>query len=121
MGPVERIGAESFSGSRLSRSGTWAVGFLADWCPFCRSFEPEFAKLALRDGASRVVADLTDEDNPLWERFRIEIVPSVIVFQDGDPIFRVDGKGGYGLDAADLASVRAAVSGTRSRDRAESL
>jgi thioredoxin 1 len=109
MGRLERIGAEAFDGLRLARSGTWTVAFLADWCPFCQEFEPTFSALAALPGISLLVADLTDEESPLWDRFRIAVVPSVIVFRDGEPVFRVDGRSGYGLDGKDIGSIRAAA------------
>jgi thioredoxin-like negative regulator of GroEL len=33
----------------------------------------------------------------LWERFGISIVPTIIVFRDGRPVFRRDGVQGRGL------------------------
>jgi thiol-disulfide isomerase/thioredoxin len=106
--PLERLGPEAFDGERLLRTGTWAVAFLADWCPFCRSFLPSFAAL---DGSNFgvAIADLTDQGNSLWERFEIEVVPSVIVFRDGTAVFRADGRFMEGLGPKDLAAVRSAA------------
>jgi thioredoxin 1 len=104
---MERIGADEFDNDRLRRPGTWAIAFLADWCPFCREFEPEFERLA-GDGASHLaIADLTDEESPLWERFHVDVVPTVIVFRDGSATFRRDGRLGRGLGPADLTAIRA--------------
>jgi thioredoxin 1 len=101
---VEKVGAEAFSRGRLNRPGTWTVAFLADWCPFCRDFAPRFASLAAR-GVPILVADLSSEESPLWERFRIEVVPSVIIFRDGRPTDRYDGTAGVGLDSAVLSRI----------------
>lgn len=107
--PIERIGAQAFDGQRLRRNGIWAIAFLADWCPFCRSFVPSFA--ALKGGDfGLAIADVTDDESPLWERFEIEVVPSVIVFRDGVPVFRADGRFMEGLGPNDLAAVRSAAS-----------
>jgi thioredoxin 1 len=108
---LERVSVEAFEGTQLSRPGTWVVGFLAGWCPFCREFKPELARLASRDGLSVLVVDLSDEDSPLWDRFRIRVVPTVIVFREGRPALRRDGRSGYGLSAHDLAAIRAAALG----------
>jgi thioredoxin 1 len=106
---LERLGADSFRQGRLVRPGTWAVAFLAEWCPFCRDFAPRFASLA---GDVRIaVGDLTDEENPLWEEFGIEVIPTVILFRDGAPVLRRDGTLGEGLGPRDLAAVRAALAG----------
>jgi thiol-disulfide isomerase/thioredoxin len=106
--PTDRIGIESFEDRRLVRPGTWAVAFLADWCPFCRAFVPPFLGLEGL-GFGIAIADLTDVESPLWERFEIEVVPSVIVFRDGVPVFRANGRYGEGLGPEDLAAVRSAA------------
>jgi thioredoxin 1 len=105
--PVQRIHADAFEGERLLRSGTWAVAFLADWCPFCRSFEPTFESLAGTGPFELAVGDVTDEENPLWERFSLEVVPTVVVFRDGLPTFRRDGTLGRGLSENDVRELRA--------------
>jgi thiol-disulfide isomerase/thioredoxin len=109
-----RIGATEFRGRRLDRPGTWIVAFLADWCPFCRAFEPEFAALATDGSFGLLVADMTSMQTPLWETFEIDIVPTLVVFRDGTALYRADGVAGEGLGAADLESARlAALSPTR--------
>lgn len=110
-GSLPRIGHAEFDGDRLSLPGTVAVAFLADWCPFCRRFEPEFAALDPGTAYRRVVADLTSEESPLWDRFRVEIVPTVIVYRDGREIFRRDGIAGRGLARRDLEAIDAAARG----------
>jgi thioredoxin 1 len=114
---VERVGVEAFEGEGLRRPGTVAVAFLADWCPFCRVFAPEFERLAEDGGPATLVADVTDEASPLWDRFRIEVVPTVVVFHDGQAIFRADGVPGQGLGAEALAAIRSAASAAGPRRR----
>ncbi|HXW67667.1 MAG TPA: thioredoxin family protein [Thermoplasmata archaeon] len=107
MTDVERLGRSAFEGERLQRPGTWAVAFLADWCPFCRSFGPEFEGLG-GPGAHRLaIADISEVDDPRWETFHIDVVPTVIVFRDGASTARRDGVLGRGLADADLAALRA--------------
>jgi hypothetical protein len=109
---VELLDARSFRGERLDRPGTWAVAFLDDNCPYCREFAPRFAALA--DGASYRVgrADVTDYESPLWDEFRLKVVPTVVVFREGVAFFRRDGRLGYGLSDADLAAIRTAIDRT---------
>ncbi|MGI0129717.1 MAG: thioredoxin family protein [Thermoplasmata archaeon] len=106
---MERLGADAFDGTRLDRSGTWVVAFLAGWCGFCRSFEPKFESLRGGGPYEIAVADLTDEESPLWERFDVDVVPSVAVFREGALVFRRDGRLGWGLGKGDLDAVRAAL------------
>ena len=106
---LERVGSEAFQGEEFGRPGLWAVAFLADWCPFCRAFAPKFEALGGTGSAKVVMADLTSEETPLWERFSIEVVPTVIVFRDGTPVLRKDGQLGRGLSDADMTAIRAAT------------
>lgn len=105
---LERLRPRDFQGTRFVRSGTWAVAFLADWCPFCRRFAPEFARLA-GHGFRLAMADVSSEESPLWDRFAIEVIPTVLVFRDGRLIFRVDGRYMEGLDSNDLAAISSAA------------
>ena len=45
---------------------------------------------------------LDDENNPLWEAYQIEIVPTVLFFASGQVVKRLDGQPGIGLGEADL-------------------
>ncbi|HTP53664.1 MAG TPA: thioredoxin family protein [Thermoplasmata archaeon] len=108
MSGVPRIGPEAFDGARLGRPGVWAVEFLADWCPYCRDFAPRFEALGAM-GANLLAVDLSDLGSPLWERFGIDIVPTVLVFQDGAIVVRADGVPMEGLGPSDLAAIRAAL------------
>jgi thiol-disulfide isomerase/thioredoxin len=105
---LERLGPEAFERLELRRSGVWAIAFLADWCPYCREFVPGFAALG-GHSFGVAVADVTSIESPLWERFGIEVVPTVIVFRDGVAGFRADGRYMEGLDANDLRAISAAA------------
>ena len=106
---MESLPAQAFQRGRLLRDGVWVVAFLADWCPFCRRFRPEFEALdgggAFRTG----VADLTDDDSPLWDDFRIEVIPALIVFSRGRPTFRLESYPGAGLPADAVGRAAAAA------------
>jgi thiol-disulfide isomerase/thioredoxin len=107
--PVEVLGPKDFEGDRLTRPGTWAVGFLASWCPFCRAFRPKFERFSAGPEVHLAVADVSEEENPLWDSLRVEVVPTLVVFRDGRPTWRRDGRAGEGLDERDLRALAAAV------------
>ncbi len=108
-GALARVGPEAFDGERLVRPGVVVVAFLADWCPFCRAFEPELLRLVTDRQLAALAADVTSTDSPLWDRFRIRIVPTVIVYRDGTPTLRLDGRRFRGLGAADLRRIAEAA------------
>jgi thioredoxin 1 len=103
---MERLGPKDFEGDRLRRKGTWAIAFLADWCPFCRSFRTLFDRFDGGGSFETAVADVSDYSSPLWDRFRIEVVPSLIAFRDGVAVHRIDGVPMEGLGPTDLDDLR---------------
>ena len=84
------------------------VMFYADWCPFCRKFKPIFEASANSLTSSQqkfFESNIDDDNNPLWERFSIEAVPTIIAFEKGKIISRRDSKMGIGLVKSDLDSI----------------
>lgn len=84
------------------------VLFYADWCPFCKSFKSIFEKLADKtDNAQMLMGGikLNDDDNPLWDRYQINAVPTLIAFSRGCIISRKDAKMGIGLTKKELDDI----------------
>lgn len=108
--PLAILGPDDFRGLRLARLGTWIVAFLADWCSFCRRFAP---KIFATVGPEFEVAwaDVSRSDNPLWDVFGIEVIPTVIVFRNGSVVFRADGRFGEGLNEHDVEEIVRAARG----------
>jgi thioredoxin-like negative regulator of GroEL len=81
-----------------------AVLFVEPWCPFCHLFLPEFVEFAQKGNGkfSFLAVRLERGDDPLYEKFAIEVVPTVILFEGAVPVSRLDGVLGVGLDAGDL-------------------
>ena len=91
-------------------TGRKAVLFTASWCPFCRRFSPSFdAAASTMKGWEPVECWLEDESNPLWTRFHVEAVPTVLFFEDGKVARRLDAKLGIGLREGDLREALAAA------------
>ncbi len=83
------------------------VMFYADWCPFCQKFKPIFecAANSLDSRQKFYESNINDDDNPLWERFSITAVPTLIAFEKGKIISRRDANMGLGLNKSDLDSI----------------
>ena len=72
--------------------------FYASWCPFCRSFFSIFNKHAEKPSSAPFIRVKIDEDeNPLWETYSLEAVPSIILFENGKVSRRLDCEMGAGL------------------------
>jgi thioredoxin 1 len=91
--------------TQLRKNQTVLALFYASWCPYCRSFLKVFNE-AILDGdfASVVRVNVDDYDNPLWEDYSIEAVPTVILFNEGKVCRRLDGRLGEGLSEKQLKS-----------------
>ena len=102
---MEELDLSAFDGVRLQRPGRYAVCFHATWCGFCRRFLPKFESPDGRLGGRLALVDISDEENPLWERFGIEVVPAVLGFEDGALAWRIDSPMGVGLTEQAVATM----------------
>jgi thioredoxin 1 len=96
----------------LSSGEKSIVMFYADWCPFCQRFKPIFEENVDQNKKSLKVygCKLNEDENPLWDRFSINAVPTLIVFDgskqgDNKITARRDAKMGIGLTKKDLDSI----------------
>jgi len=99
---LEVLGPSDFEGSRLHRSGTYAVCFGASWCFPTRLFVPKFAARKGRVPLLLAIADITEMESPLWDVFQIKITPTIILFRDGAIVGRLSGRAIVGLRNVDL-------------------
>jgi thioredoxin 1 len=72
------------------------VLFYASWCPFSQSFLPVFNNFSQNKShnCTRVVID---DKASLCEKYSVDIVPTVILFEKGEVKKRLDGVPGEGL------------------------
>jgi thiol-disulfide isomerase/thioredoxin len=86
--------------SKIDGGGSAVALFYYPYCPFCASFLPEFDRLAGgRPDFFLLRADLLGE---IEDRHRVEVVPTVILFNKGKETARLDGRYGRGLNAGQL-------------------
>jgi len=73
------------------------VLFYASWCPFSQRFLPVFEKMANNKNykCCRVLADEMEECE---DKYSIDVFPTVIYFENGIVVKRLDGLHGYGID-----------------------
>ena len=97
---------EEFEGPTLKREEDLPVIFYARWCGFCRRFTPEFENFFRGLGVEYGMADISDYDDPRWDTFGIDVVPTIITFEGGKESHRRDGLLGLGLQTKDLEATR---------------
>lgn len=98
----EVIGQATFEREVLKSPEAVIVVFEAHWCPFCRSFMPIIKAYEAQLPAPLVASILDEWDDPLWERYSVDVVPTLAIFRGGRLVFRIDGILGKGLAEEDI-------------------
>ena len=80
------------------------VLFYASWCPYSRRFLPTFERFA-QDKTRTCMSVVIDDKASLCEKYSIEVYPTVLVFDKGKVIQRLDGVLGVGLSEEQLMSL----------------
>lgn len=102
--------ASAFRKEVLASKDPTVALFWATWCPFCRKFKPEFDRLAAEKPWRFASVYLDDYENPLWDDYAVDVVPTLAMFRQGKVVERVDGILGYGLDKKMVATFAEKVS-----------
>ena len=68
------------------------IDFYAEWCGPCKVMKPHLLDVAERmgDNAKIVTVDI-DKEKDLAERFRIQSVPTLMIFKQGKQLWRQSG------------------------------
>ena len=74
--------------------GRHLVLFYASWCPDCSRFMPVFDSLKPHATLQTAKARTDADENPIWEDWKIERVPTVVLFENGKEKLRVEESGG---------------------------
>jgi thioredoxin len=95
---------ESEQLDKLLSSGQKTVAmFYADWCPFCKRFKPVFE--SVKSKYKKIQLELNEDENPMWDKFAISAVPTVIAFEGNKIVARKDARMGIGLEKSDIDSL----------------
>ena len=81
------------------------VDFWAEWCGPCKMIAPILEELATEQEGKFEVAKLNIDDNlDITRRFDVMSIPTLILFKDGEPVYRVAGAPGKGQLLEELSS-----------------
>ena len=80
------------------------VDFWAEWCGPCKMIAPTLDEIATEHQGKLRIAKLNVDDNPETAmRYNVMSIPTLLVFQDGEPVKRLVGAKGKGQLLQDLA------------------
>lgn len=80
---IEKITAEEFDTHVLQAAAPIIVEFSAPWCVYCRRLTPVLERMDGTPGTPKIVLADIDEQPQLAQRFGIEIIPTLLLFQHG--------------------------------------
>jgi thioredoxin-like negative regulator of GroEL len=97
------IESESDLDKMLSECSHIFVLFYATWCPYSRRFLPIFENYALGND-QQFCRVMTDQVSRCEDTYDIEVVPTVIFFENGRAAMRLEGVPGSGITEKQLDS-----------------
>jgi thioredoxin 1 len=87
MNGVKEIAESDFQGEVLASSQPVLVDFYAPWCGPCKMLAPALEGIAKNyDGRLKVVKVNVDEAAHLAAHYRIQGVPTLLIFKHGKPV-----------------------------------
>lgn len=85
----------------LKTKNAFFILFYAAWCPFSQRFLPIFEDCT-KDTPHTCYRMMIDEHPDLCEKYSVAVYPTVLFFENGKAVKRLDGTYGVGLNEKQL-------------------
>lgn len=91
-GAVTNLSDATFDEEVTGSDAPVLVDFWAEWCGPCKMIAPILEEIAEEQGDAIKIAKLNvDEAGDIARRFEVMSIPTLILFQNGEPVRRVVG------------------------------
>jgi thioredoxin 1 len=92
MGNVREVTDRTFAQEVLQSASPVLVDFWADWCGPCKAIAPIVEELAHEYEGQLKVMKLDVDENPRTAlAYKVQSIPTLLVFKDGKPAERIVG------------------------------
>lgn len=88
---LKSIKSEEFNKEVIGNEKAVLVDFYATWCPPCKMLAPVLEKVASSRADFDVIKVNIDENQDLAMQYRVEVVPTMVVFKGGKPVDKIVG------------------------------
>lgn len=86
----KQINKDEFQAEVLNNNGIVIVDFFATWCGPCKMLAPVLENIEERTGIKTVKVNI-DEEPAFSTENNVEVVPTVIIYKDGQKVNRFEG------------------------------
>ena len=85
------LNKENFENEVLNSNKLTVVDFFATWCGPCQMLAPVLEKLSKEQNDLNIFKVDIDESVELAIKYQVEVVPTLVIFKNGNPVKTLEG------------------------------
>lgn len=85
------LNKENFENEVLNSNKLTVVDFFATWCGPCQMLAPVLEKLSKEQDDLNIFKVDIDESVELAIKYQVEVVPTLVIFKNGNPVKTLEG------------------------------